>query len=282
MKSLVISIPHINVANAIRNLINIFDKFSAIASCYLTGSYADSYAIDNLSDIDLTIFVNSNFSENDKTIFYSMIHRLNIEYKVIFDITLIKKNSKLVAQVNGNEVSFREGMISALLAGKLLWGTDIFINKRISKTQYLRATELMPFEFSNRVRGYSNEKYPLSYPNENDFYYGYVNAGANGEISTKLLISLITWIGTATLVKLTGEKVGNKHQCIDLLKVANPIKGDRLSYVFDLCRNKWRYSIPTSDDERMVLREICAETLILENGYRDDFFKNVKDTSFFC
>ncbi len=254
----------INTEN-LPNIINIIaakiknDNFS----CYLTGSYANHYSIES-SDIDLTVIYNENMNALD-------LKRL-FEYHIPeIDLTLLANNQI----TNQNDPSsydvYREGVLSAKLAGKLIFGKDLLKDLPVpTLDDYIKLTSRMPLYFSGKVRNtvLQSEIKHLSYPDEKDEYKGYLySAKGISNLSTKLLISTYTWIATSALALRYGKFACNKRQSIDLFKKHDPEKGRYLDYVFTTCRNLWYYRIPTSHKDKLLLQSFCRNLLDWENTY---------------
>lgn len=270
-----------NTTKALSKLVEELERRGIFRSCYLTGSYANGYAVPEASDIDVTIVSSSAMGRAENAWLDDIIHQIDGAFSVSLDVSLI--NSVSSGEKTGSKLSFlgiafREAALSAKLAGHLIWGEDVLAQIPMPSTEeYIAQTEKIPFEFSNRVRGYKGLVFPLSYPDPEDHFLGYVNKNDQGEPSTKQLISLLTWIGTATVARLNGEKVGNKKQCVDALTRANPVQGQELSEIFDLCRGAWRYRLPTSHNSQDKLKIICEKALSWENRYREKFFPELTE-----
>lgn len=278
---------------ALNALLSIISQSDEFLSCYLTGSYAEGYAVSpDVSDIDLTIVSQGALTEDMQRRFDRLVAQTLAETGVDLDISVIEAASETPAQGNVKlsylGIAFREAALSAKLSGKLIWGEDILAQVPLpSAEEYLRETKEIPFEFSNRIRGYKGLEFPLSYPDENDDFYGYLRmdetpAGAQpnedkfASASTKPLISLMTWLGTATAAQIDSTTmVGNKNQCIKALSNAAPDKGEELSYIFDKCRRQWGYKVPEQHADRQELRRICRRALDWENDYRNQFFPSM-------
>ncbi|MCB0062563.1 MAG: hypothetical protein KDE19_10630 [Caldilineaceae bacterium] len=103
--------------------------------------------------------------------------------------------------------------------------------------------------------------------------YGYTERKvrlANGQAvnSTRDLIRVMGWIGTA-LVALQGKQVvSRKSDCHRLYRHhVNDEWAPFLEELYEQCRNEWRYLIPTGARERAALRAICQRALAFENHF---------------
>lgn len=257
--------------------LRVLEKYSA---CYLTGSYYGGYAVEGASDIDLTLISDGVMSKSNKAELQELINQINHTYSIDLDVSVIaQRNTSPDTNLMFLGISFREAALSAKLAGGLIWGEDVLSQLSMpSNKEYVENTKRIPFEFSNRIRNYTGLTFPLVYPNSGDKYFGYPKSD-NGVISTKQLISLMTWIGTATVANLSDIKVGNKKQCIDALKQIDFEMGEELVHTFDLCRRQWNYKEPQTPEEQKELRKICGRALDWENQYYNRFFaKELKMT----
>jgi hypothetical protein len=274
-----------NQNTAFDRLISFINDTNEFAACYLTGSYAQGYAVSpDVSDIDFTLISCQNLPRETKEKLDILIEETKAELGVDLDISVIEQSSDAPSNEDHVKfsylgIAFREAAMSAKLSGKLIWGEDILASLPLpSPEEYLKATAEIPFEFSNRIRGYNGLDYPLTYPNEADEFLGYLRFDEDtGDLSTKPLISLLTWLGTATAAQLSPEKmIGNKDQCVKTLSQLAPQKGGELSYIFDKCRREWGYKVPQTQQDKQKLREICMKALEWENEYRNQFFPHMK------
>lgn len=269
---------HQEIQEAVADFIEGVVKSDNFSACYLTGSYAERYAVTKVSDIDITLVSESPLDERQIKNLESLIQYVDHAHGVNLDVSSVTVAAELYqGQSTFLGIAFREAVISAKLAGHLIWGRDVFARISMpSKDEYVAVTKKIPFEFSNRIRGYSNNLFPLGYPNERDQYFGYLGKHMDGNASTKPLISLMTWLGTGTVALVSGTPVGNKKQCVDALKEIDFRKGAELARLFDLCRREWKYRLPVSPHDQQDLRDICARALVWENEYHDKFFPEMQ------
>jgi hypothetical protein len=252
---------------------------STCVSCYLTGSYADEYYVPYISDLDLTLILRQSHLSETKNHLMAIAGLIGGETGVDFDVSFIGVSldeAKNERQLLTTGIGFREAVLSAKIAGRFVWGEDLLQEMPLpNKAKYIEDTEKIPFEFSNRIRGYKGLTYPLDYPNAGDQFLGFLRRNEDGSLSTKPLISLYTWIGTATAAKNAGIFVGNKRQCISGLKQVDKIMGEELETVFRLCRNEWGYKVPSSKEGVDRLKNLCAQALVWENCYAQTFFPHL-------
>ena len=269
---------HQEIQEAVNYFVDGIRKSGNFSACYLTGSYAERYAVTKVSDIDITVVSESPLDEIQRQNLESLIQNVDHTHGVNLDVSPVVVAGELYqGQSTFLGIAFREAVISAKLAGHLIWGRDVFARIPMpSKDEYVDATRKIPFEFPNRIRGYSNSPFPLGFPNEHDQYFGYLGKHVDGNASTKPLISLMTWIGTGTVALISGTPVGNKKQCVDALKEIDLGKGVELARLFDLCRREWKYRLPASPNDQQDLRDICARALVWENEYHDKFFPDMQ------
>jgi hypothetical protein len=248
-----------------------FENFLALSpvyySLYLTGSFCSDYFIPDVSDLDLTLVTTEKFSETDSDRLNQVVKKLQDKYGIDLDISIVPLSEASNEKYSRAGILYREAIVSVQLAGNCVWGSDVLRSSFSIKIEdYIEATKLTPFEFSRRIRNGEDLHYPLSFPDEKDEFYGYVGRVKN-TLPLKPLVSLYSWIGTATVALETNQTVGNKKICIDSLKECDPHKGAELERMFFLCRESWAYKEPQAPYERQLLKSICRQALCWENDY---------------
>lgn len=255
-----------NLRQALSLFVEKIRKVKGAEAIYLTGSYANNYAIEN-SDIDICLFLvvknhdNSNIDE--------IITEVEHKYGVSMDISIVDSSDLNIPSDTAlvEKMSIRESVLSAKISGKFIWGKDILKYWKLpSEKAYVESTIKLPLEFFSRARGNSKLQYPLQYPDADDYFYGYVNE-RDGEASTKQIISQYGWIATAMVAVENGDFVTNKKECVEKFKDLDSNKGQYLEEVFKNIREKWNYRLPKDEEEKKQLRGFCEELLTWENNY---------------
>lgn len=234
-----------------------------IRSIYLSGSYPNGYFLHGISDLDILILTEERCDEFMRAAVFPRSLPDGTELDVcVIDIPHIAENPY------SNDV--RESLLSSKLCGKLIYGDDYVADWEMPDIgAYTRSTIGMTEEFIRRARNYKCSLPDISYPDENERYYGYITL-RDGKPSTKLLLSLYMWIATAQLGILKSIRCGCKFECIQYS--AQFLSADFSAVVKDVyehCRNKWGYGVPESEDEQNILKDYCRQLL----GYEKDFLK---------
>jgi len=235
-----------------------------VRAVYCNGSYAGSYAISRVSDVDLLCVIEEGA--------YPKIEREHIrelaqEYSSnLCELDVLALSMKEIDNC-ANSSLVREMVLSAKLCGFLLSGDDVLSQWNLPNiTDYQASTRDMTIEFIKRVRKNEGWANPLEYPNGSDKYRGYVEYDRVGG-ETKLLISIYTWIATSVLAD-QGIYCGSKNQCVDDFNKMN--KGEysnQLNHVYNSCRNEWHYGIPEHEEGKRMLSSFCDMLLAYENRF---------------
>ena len=114
---------------------------------------------------------------------------------------------------------------------------------------------------------------PLAYPDPAGEFFGYDRrpvrlADGSVEPSTRDLIRATGWAATALIAWRAGRYVARKSECHH---VYQEMIGDEwaplLTAIYENCRQRWNYRIPTELADRAHLRHLCARTLDFENAF---------------
>lgn len=109
--------------------------------------------------------------------------------------------------------------------------------------------------------------FPLTYPDPADEFYGYIPErfkGVHGDI--KAWVLHVGWLATFLIVYRIGVYVPSKSQMLPLYR--QHIHDEWLPFVeavFQNGRERWGYNLPTSVEDRALLRDLCGQTLAFEN-----------------
>jgi hypothetical protein len=90
--------------------------------------------------------------------------------------------------------------------------------------------------------------------------------------SNKLLVASVGWTATALIALHTGRYVRDKAASAALYRehVADEW-APLVTGVYELCRNRWRYRIPTDPADRRALRDLCERALGFQNHFLDHY-----------
>jgi hypothetical protein len=114
---------------------------------------------------------------------------------------------------------------------------------------------------------------PLTYPDPQAEFFGYDHrqtrlADGSEESGTRDLIRATGWAATALIAWRAGRYVARKSECHHLYQ---QFIGDEwsplLTAIYENCRQRWSYRIPTEPADRQVLRRLCARALDFENAF---------------
>ena len=237
----------------------------ALLSMYASGSYANGYYLDGISDLDLLLIVD-HASEGLTERFLENVEPQDTE----LDLCILEES---VLRHNPNSIHVRECVMSSKLCGRLLWGADLLKSWDLPPMEeYTQRTVDMVFEFIRRAHGKSCDMRHLTYPDSDDPYFGYL-VMRNGIPSTKQIISLYTWIATAQLAKYHAAYCGCKRDCLEqAMRFLEGSFASTLQQVYENCRTNWKYTVPVKFEDQLVLRRYCRELLKFEQDFVNEFW----------
>ena len=231
---------------------------------YVIGSYGDASSV-STSDLDLDIVFKRRFESDDvRERACDLCATLQAQTEIELDLDI------------GDEKGLRDGLSPNLkLAGLCVYGEDI-------RDQY----PLLPLVAWTRDRMHSSYyrlgslfgrtapvRASLTFPDPGDEYYGYDRRPirlADGSLapSTRDLIRATGWAATALIALRARRYVARKSECH---RMYQELIGDEwaplLKAIYEDCRQRWNYRIPTEPADRAHLRHLCARTLDFENAF---------------
>jgi hypothetical protein len=231
---------------------------------YIIGSYGDASSV-STSDLDLDIVFKKRLADDsERTCARDLCAMLQAQTEIELDLDI------------GDEEGLRDGLSPNLkLAGLCVYGEDI-------RDQY----PLLPLVAWTRDRMHSSYyrlgslfgrtapvRAPLTFPDPAGAYYGYDRRPirlADGALapSTRDLIRATGWAATALIALRAGRYVARKSECH---RMYEELIGDEwaplLTALYENCRQRWNYRIPTEPADRALLRRLCARTLDFENTF---------------
>lgn len=240
-----------------------------IRGYYLSGSYANATATPT-SDLDLTILFKDQYRDQAETdLAQQMCELIEALHPAIFvDMGYL------------NEASLQQAdRVSAALQLKrsscLIYGEDV--RDLITATPdagYVRDAMHIPYFGSRYGRPQLDVlTFPLDYPDPNGRFYGYdgwslASAGDREQAGTKMLVVIVGRIATALIALHTGEYAGTKRDSVTLYRThIHDVWLDLVEQVYDLCKVRWQYRIPTKKGDREQLRTLCQAALAFENRF---------------
>lgn len=274
------------IDDILRGLIDLFEASfpGRIRGYYLGGSYSDGTAAGadgspNSSDIDLFVIFRATLADGEATTFERLvaacrlISPIQVDAHAYAEADLLRQPRPGVAQV---------AFTNVLLGGAdaPLYGDDIRaalpavpfpcyvldviesgvfpigIPRQREAVAYPLPTPLMP---------------PLTYPDPDGEFYGYdvVPARPDAPWGTRVLVSIAAWIATTILALETGRYATRKSQGIQLCKEYLPddTRTRLAATIVDTCKGEWGYAFPEGAENRARLRDLCRDTLTLEDEY---------------
>jgi hypothetical protein len=254
-----------------RGVIGVFEVAfpDRVRGFYLRGSHASNTSIPG-SDLDLFIIFKDRFADRAE---YDRARALSDHCAQLSPV--------LLELVLTGERGLRglEGVGAALnlkLATRLLYGEDIRADlPAFDADTYVRSvvhTPYLSYVYPKERRG-GPLVYPLRHLDPDGPFFGYdqcMMPGADGveRPSTKLLVGSVGWTATAIVALGSGQHVRDKAACVELYQ--QYVADDWTSLVTDvheLCRNRWRYQVPSDPTDRRTLRELCDRALDFQNHF---------------
>lgn len=252
-----------------------------IRGYYLLGSYADGRAVVG-SDIDMYILFKDAFLSTEES---AQAQHLAQACAAISILRLeIKLNSELALE---NEQSIMR--IALKNSSILLFGTDTRASMALpTRAAYtLDATDGV-LDFLFRLHPVDIIAYPLTYPDEQGFFYGYDNVtplssavaavyldartAASATYATRELVECVCRMATALLAIKNGPFVGTKRESVEVYSsIINDEWNNFLRAMFEKGKMRWAYTVPTKEEERAELHNLCARTLVFENHYLQQY-----------
>lgn len=253
------------VDRVLRGLVGSFEIAfpGRVRGYYIEGSQADQTGLAT-SDIDINIVFKHTFADDERQTALDLAEYCNSLSTMELDVDIL------------DEQQAAKGVGPALKLGStFIYGED-------TRDQF----SLIPIEAWARER--TNIAYwlmikvfgrpplvvlPLNYPDPEAEFYGYtrrkVRLADGSEVdSTRDLIRVVGWIGTALVALTSGHYVAGKRDCHRLYREhIGDEWADLLEDIYHKCRGDWHYVIPQSTAERAELQEICRRTLAFENHF---------------
>jgi hypothetical protein len=235
---------------------------------YVIGSYSDASSL-STSDLDLDIVFKSRFeSADERERARDLCATLQAQTEIELDLDI------------GDEEGLRGGFSPNLkLAGPCVYGEDI-------RDQY----PLLPLVAWTRDRMHSSYyrlgslfgrtapvHAPPTYPDPAGVFFGYDRLRirlADGSLArgTRDLIRATVWAATALIALRVGRYVARKSECHRVYQEVigdewTPLLTPLLTAIYENCRQRWNYRIPTEPADRALLRHLCERTLDCENAF---------------
>lgn len=255
----------------LQGVIGVFERVfpNRIRGYYVIGSYANQTAV-STSDIDLCPLFKDAFlndAECEKA------------WQVGWLCGDFISPVQVQAEPNDEKTLFNTPDTTAMkLASLLIYGEDIRPKLSLpSPEDYTRDAMLQPIWFHYRIRKPDILTYPLTYPNIDDPYFGYVCRwmtsadGFSGD-GTKELIQVTGLAARAIIVQKTKQYITSKKETFTLYREhIHDEWTDLLEDIYYKCRLEWAYKVPEKQKDQDHLRNICERVLAFENHFLDHY-----------
>lgn len=255
-----------------------------IRACYLGGSYSDGSAVGqdrspNSSDLDVYVIFRGTLSAEALATFQRVLGACRLLSPVLLDAQAYSEDDFVWPSRPGSkQSSFVNTLIRS--AGDPLFGDDVrgelpvvqlarFMLDVLESGVYHLGIPRQRSELSYPLP--SPLEPPLTYPDFAGEFYGYdvVPARPAAPRGTRVLVDIGMWIGTLLLAAETARYATTKSQCAQGCREHLPHdeRAQLVVALYDTCKQKWAYTVPTQEHERDRLRRWCASLLELENAY---------------
>ncbi|MEQ4209619.1 nucleotidyltransferase domain-containing protein [Actinopolymorpha sp. B9G3] len=255
-----------------QGVIGIFENAfpDRVRGFYLRGSHASGTSI-NGSDLDLFIVFKDRFAD------VAEYERAQALCRHCARLTPMLLEILLSGERGLRRPDALGAVLGLKLATRLLHGEDIRPELPLFDADtYVRSvvhTPYFSYTYPVQRRNAGHLVYPLQHFDPDGPFLGYDQwtiPGPDGtdQPSTKLLIATVGWTASAIIALRSGQYVRDKASCVELYQkhVADEWS-DVVTQVHDLCRNRWHYQLPSSNDDRQTLRALCDRALGFQNHF---------------
>lgn len=233
-----------------------------IKAYYLHGSFADHSGIET-SDIDLFLVSHAAFTlEEREKIQALMDARARLSPFMVEMIAV------------DEDILLSSGHYRIKAASLFLRGEDLREHMpEQSLAAYVQLYAHFPFLYiGSLLRKSETLTYPLTYPQATGAFFGYdqplLPPAQLPQQNIKKLVTCVCWIATALLAWQAGKMVPGKRASAAMYRAWIHDEWTSLIEEMYLWGNtRWQYGIPQQPAEQRHLRELCAQTLALENHY---------------
>jgi hypothetical protein len=249
-----------------------------IIAIYLMGSFIDGSQVAS-SDLDFAVVYDKADPKRVAAIkqFFDTYSRDYFQKEI--DLYLISIDQ--VKNLEKDSLLTREGILNVKIASELIYGTDVRDQIDIGDLQsYIGMTIATPFHFMQKLRGGAETLgVELAYPNETDYFYGYLDHVQDTHLGleTKPVLTLIGWVCTSRIALRSGKLVGKKSDVQQMYETH--VNDEWTSFVgeaYDLIRKKLAYRLPETPEEKAALRDLCKSLLAFERAYAEEYEKFAK------
>lgn len=237
-----------------------------IRAVYLIGSRAEQSAA-TISDIDGVILFKDTFlDDSEKDLAQKIMAHCQLLSPIRLDMALFAEDDKRLT--SGVDVRLK-------LSGHLIAGEDIRDRLPLPPVDAYQAyIRDWIVSFLIAIHDLDELKYPLTYPDANDEFFGYTRVRAlawyphGTSAGTKELVSTICWVASALLAFEAEVFVPSRAECLRLSNLHLPVQwADFIQKSYQRCKVDWDYKVPNKYSERQELHQICQQALAFFNEY---------------
>jgi predicted nucleotidyltransferase len=248
-----------------------------LLSAYVTGSYANGYAV-STSDVDLFLVFEGTISKEDEKIrdeIYGQLEHITPSLDIA-----IRGLSNLLETGD-------EGMREYFLH---IFGEPVHLQVPQPRIQdYAYRGMHVGYLRMQHTRKSKPYIWPMNYPEETGPLKGYdwrekIKVDGKSFDSIKEIVVLTGWMATGLIAWKGQTFVPTKNHVVKLFKdVVGGSMADDLELITNLCRSKLSYLVPESEEAYKELQDLLPKVLAFENffleNYQDFLIENLKNES---
>ena len=256
------------VDDILRGTIGILETLfpDRIRAYYLHGSFADGTGIET-SDIDLFLVTKGKFTSEESEKMRRIMH-FCAQFSP-FMVEMMALDETLLLQ---------NGHFRIKSASRFVWGNDLRESMPDqSLDQYTRMYASFPFIYMTQMlRNLEFLASPLDYPQVTGEFYGYdqqfLPPRNNQQHNIKKLVTGVCWAATVLIAWKAGKTVTGKRASVEMYR--EHINDEWTTFIENIYawgNLRWHYLVPQEQEERQLLRELCAQTLAFEKHYLHNY-----------
>ncbi len=249
----------------VRGIVTVYEASfpGRVRSYYLLGSYADGGAVP-ISDIDLLVLFAGARDERERDQGLWLAEGCALLSPTRLDLMLCDE-ATLASEV----VLLRQG-------GRLIYGTDTRAELPLPPLAiYTReTTDAARYFMAHILRGVERLDVPLTYPDPQGEFFGYDTIRIPewyppGTVcGVKELVTTASRLARASLALRAGRYSGSKGGSVTAYRAyIGDEWSDLLDALYQHGKLRWGYALPTSPEERRLLRDLCQRMLAFENDF---------------
>lgn len=252
----------------VRGVVGIFEQAfcGRVVGYYLRGSYASGTRGEG-SDLDLFVVFTGRLDPEEARRANQLAGHCALLSPILLEILVVSQRQ--LAREDNLPIA-----LNLKLATRLLYGMDIRPGlPEFDGDTYQRLMAHAPYLTYAYPRDDPVLTCPLDHIDPDGEFFGFDRLAVPGPegsdiASTKLLVATVCWTATALVALAAGAYVPDKAAAVELYgeHVADEWTGFVVQ-VYDRCRSRWHYRIPTGEAERRDLRAMCEQALAFQNQF---------------